>query len=160
MSRMAYFIIGITILAGCGTEGVLPAGDSGGAAVCRDREFSNSVYGIGFDPPGGAIGPEYLEVIIGNFATRWEYDGLIVAQSYSRPTFLGLEEDVELQIALSDRIPITSEPITLDSGQQGWIVESVDNNGFIHYYTVFGISVIGTNDFDYLRRIAKTLCAE
>jgi len=177
MSRMAYFIIGITILAGCGTEGVLPAGDSTGAAVCRNREYSNSVFGIGFDLPGGVSGPEYPEVVIGNFATQWREESFdaIVALSYSRYAVWGLEEEAKILIALSDNIPITSEPITLDSGQLGWIIESIDNEllddfifvktlvigtEFTHSYTLFGISVLGTNDFDYLRRIAKTLCAE
>lgn len=140
-----------------------------------DRDYYVPAYGVGLDLPEQASGFEIQEVSVGSFAARWFDDGFIVATLFSRVTVFDLETDAELQIALRlSGILVASGPITLNSGQKGWAIHYVDSDlpndiftvktivigeELTHTYTVIGFSLLGTNDFDYLRSIARTLCA-
>ena len=177
--RTRLLLIGL-LLAGCSpAENGSPASGQGQPAGLRagcDREYYVPAYGVGFDLPERASGFEILEVTPDKFSARWSDAslGFVVATLFSRPSVFDLEAEAEIEIALSSDILVASSPITLDSGQPGWVIRFVDSDlpadifavkaivigeEFTHTYSVIGNSLLGTNDFDALLRIARTLCA-
>ncbi len=170
----------LLVIAGCSpAENGSPASAQAQAGLLAgcDREYYVPGYGVGFDLPERASGFEILEVALDKFSARWsDADlGFFVATLSSRPSVFDLESEAAIQIALSSDILVASAPITLDSGQPGWVIRFVDSDlpediftmkaivigeQFTHTYTVIGNSLIGTNDFDYLLDIARTLCAD
>lgn len=177
--RTRLLLIGL-LLAGCSpAENGSPASGQGQPAGLRagcDREYYVPAYGVGFDLPERASGFEILEVTPDKFSARWSDAslGFVVATLFSRPSVFDLEAEAEIEIVLSSDILVASSPITLDSGQPGWVIRFVDSDlpadiftvkaivvgeEFTHTYSVIGNSLLGTNDFDSLLRIARTLCA-
>lgn len=184
-SSVGWTLSCLLLLAGCSpAENGSPASGQGqpsGSRACNDRDF-HIPRRMGVDVPDGVGAIDLPEVDPGNFAAQWSDArlGFIIAILFSRPTVFSLEENAELQIALSSDFLVSSAPIRLDSGQRGWVLHLVDahlpddiftvktivlgqdeiGQETTYTYSVFGYSALGTNDFDYLVRIARTLCAD
>lgn len=177
-----FLIVFVTAGGSCGTTTVPgvpnPVPDTG--ISCNTR-YWNEEHKVGFDVPAGMIGPvidtypvEDSALVLG---WLWRDGGAVPDMSLvSLPSENALDEVVARQVqGRTDFQIFKSEPITLNSGQQGWIIAGthVDfpdtlmsiqvilvGNGRIRLLLVYGEEQKGTYDYDYLLSIGRTLCAE
>lgn len=152
---------------------------SGPVAVCSTSFFDNAVR-AGFNPPIDLVGPA------GSAGTppgaQWFESGSTVAKIVLTARFVGDatlaelagdEARVEQFQMLGNRI-IRNEPVVLDSGQEAWIIESLNEalifGGIpptstvivllVENQTLFDLRATGTSDeSESLTAVGLTLCA-
>lgn len=156
----------------------LPAEVSTPSVQCFTTYFNKEVR-AGFSPPAS------MQMVILPIPFRdierveWSLPGAIT------PTFLffsdsdgglTLEEIIQSDIqSFESSFLVRNEEIVLKSGQRGWLLAgrsirlpdgvfrvcvSLVRNGRIHRVAAIGSGLHGTNDFDFLIGVARTLCAE
>ncbi len=165
-------------LVGCDT---IPAGDllpdTSPPVSCFSTYF-NPEIGAGFNPPAGTIGPIVNPISL-NWRAKWRWlanDALAVGFTAWPARGVTVEEVAAEWATMPQTWPVvTNGPIRLNSGQPGWVIGRKSGehpndlmrvktilvwDDMCYIIDVWGSTMDGTYNYEYLLGIGRTLCVE
>lgn len=131
---MKKMILAVTVAVACSGQMCGVGGDTGPVNVCG-REYYNSTYRVGFNPPEDATAQAAALSGSAVLHQEWTWNevspaikiGLVVVQATGQNTLAQFRQ-IWLD-AMNDNSDITileNQYVTLDSGQQGWLVSATN----------------------------------